>query len=102
MPTASPEKPRSRWRSAAIGFAVGASLPVGFGMFGMYHESVYLASLPHDENTGACGMGMLTMFMMIFIVGPFCGTIGALFGMAVSSIGCGIAKSGFSNDKTST
>ena len=79
-------KSRSRPRAALLGFAIGAVLPVGYGMYAMYHESVYYASLPQGDDFARCGMGSLAAFMMIFFVGPICGAIGPAAGFAASAI----------------
>jgi len=77
-------QPRSRIRWSLTGLALGAAIPVAFGSYGMYQHQLYLASL--GPNEAACGMGALASFMMIFIVGPFCGMIGAGCGWLASSI----------------
>jgi hypothetical protein len=50
----------------------------------MYRNQLYLASL--SPNEAACGMGALGSFVMIFMIGPFCGMIGAGFGWIASGI----------------
>ena len=77
-PTHSPianAKPSSRVRWAMIGFVLSAAIPVAFGSYGMYQDQIHLASLGPTE--GACGMGALGSLVMIFMIGPFCGMIGA-------------------------
>ena len=69
-------KPNLARRWALIGFACGASLPVAYGLYGMQHHFVYIASLAPGET--ACGLGALGSMAMIFVVGPICGMIGAL------------------------
>jgi hypothetical protein len=69
-------KPKSALRWAWIGFVCGASLPVAYGVYGMQHHFVYIASLAPGE--AACGMSALGSMAMIFVVGPICGMIGAL------------------------
>lgn len=79
-----PKKPRSRWRWAVIGFALGAAVPVAFGMYGIHQHNIYVASL--GPNEGACGMGALGALAMIFVIGPFCGMFGAGSGWIASGI----------------
>ena len=67
-----------------IGFALGAAIPVAFGSYGMYQHELYLASLGPNET--ACGTGSLGSFIMIFMIGPFCGMIGAGAGWIASDI----------------
>lgn len=67
-----------------IGFALGAAVPVAFGMYGIHQHNIYVASL--GPNEGACGMGALGAMAMIFVIGPFCGMIGAGSGWIASGI----------------
>lgn len=78
-------KPRHKLRRTMIGFFFGAALPVGFGVYGMHQHSAYVASL--GPNEAVCGMGAFASFMMIFVVGPFCGMIGAASGWVSAAIG---------------
>ena len=78
------DRPRSRWRWALTGFVIAAAAPVSFGMYGMYQHNLYIASL--GPNEAACGMGALGSLAMMFVVGPFCGTIGAGAGWIASRI----------------
>jgi len=71
-----PSQLKARW--AVAGFLLGAALPVGYGIYGLQQHVVYTASLAPGE--GACGMGALAAAMMICVVGPFCGAIGAASG----------------------
>ena len=82
--TAANAKPQSKKRWAMIGFALGAILPVGFGAYGIHQHSIYLASLAPGE--AACGMGALGSLAMIFVIGPFCGMIGAASSWAAAAI----------------
>ena len=77
-------KPRSKWRWALTGFALGASLPVGFGIYGMQQHYAYVASL--GPNEAACGTAALGFLTLIVVVGPFCGMIGAASGWIASGI----------------
>ncbi len=77
-------KPRSTERWAMIGFVLGATLPNGFGAYGIHQHSIYVASLAPGE--AACGMGALGSLAMIFVIGPFCGMIGAASSWAAAAI----------------
>jgi hypothetical protein len=77
-------KPRSRMRWALIGFAIGAALPIGYGMYGMHQFNVYAASLPRDAIV--CGNSVLGSLALIFVIGPFCGMIGAASGWTAAAI----------------
>ena len=72
-----------------IGFTVGAAAPVAFGIYGMHQHNIYVASL--GPNEAACGMGALGAMAMIFVIGPFCGMIGAGSGWIASGINWGAA-----------
>ena len=74
----------SRWRWALVGFAIAAAVPVAFGMYGMHQHNLYVASL--GPNEAACGMGALGSLAIIFVIGPFCGMIGAGAGWVASGI----------------
>jgi hypothetical protein len=67
----------ARW--TVLGFVIGGTIPVFYGIYGLYRESVYLSSLP--PGTAACGMGTLGAMASILIGGPFCGTIGSGIGL---------------------
>ena len=71
-----------RW--AMIGFVLGAVVPVAYGSYGMYQSHIYFASLGPNET--ACGMSALGSFVMLFMIGPFCGMIGAGSGWIASQI----------------
>jgi hypothetical protein len=77
-------KPRSKMRWSLIGFAIGAALPISYGMYGMHQFNVYVASLPPD--TGVCGNSVLGSLALIFVIGPFCGMIGAASGWTAAAI----------------
>lgn len=77
----SQEKPRpSMAVSALIGFAVGAGLPVAYGMYVLIEFHRYVDSLPPGD--GVCGMPALLGYMLIFIgspaLGVLCGATAAL------------------------
>ena len=78
------QKHNSRKQWALIGFALGAIVPIGYGVYGMQRHYAYVSSL--GPNEAACGMGALGPMAMIFVVGPFCGIIGALSGWIASGI----------------
>ncbi|TWU48476.1 hypothetical protein [Rubripirellula reticaptiva] len=73
---------RSAWNGVLLGFAIGAAIPVGMGVYSIAQFSAYQATLPSGSAT--CGMPMLGAMMIIFFGGPFGGLIGALVGGAVS------------------
>ena len=82
-------KPRSKARWALIGFALGAALPVAYGVYGMQQHYAYIVSLAPGE--AACGMGAIGPLAMMFVIGPFCGMIGAASGWAAAAIDWGSA-----------
>ncbi len=69
---------RSTFRWVLTGFIVAATVPVILGAYGLYRESVYVASLP--PGVGACGMGAFGSLVIMIFGGPFCGMIGGLVG----------------------
>lgn len=69
-------QPATRWLT--VGFAIGATIPVVFGVYGFYRESVYAASLP--PGTAACGTGRVALLALMFVGGPVCGIIGGGMG----------------------
>jgi len=69
---------------ALIGFALGAALPVGYGIHLKYQFRDYVASLP--EDVGICGMPVLGYLALMFVGGPFCGLIGAASGLVAAAI----------------
>ena len=71
-----------RW--ALIGFLLGAALPVGYGIYSVHQFRLYVASLP--PNTIACGNAVLGAFVLILVVGPFFGMIGAAFGWLAAAM----------------
>jgi hypothetical protein len=78
--------PPSRWRAALIGFAVGATLPVGFAVYLLYQESTYQASLPKGEEMAACGTTKLVAIFLMVVGGPLCGAVGAAFSVVAQAI----------------
>lgn len=84
LTTVTTDRPRSRWRLAMIGFAVGAAAPVAIGMYGIHQHNIYIASLGPNEDV--CGTGALGAMVMIFVIGPFLGMIGACSGWIASQI----------------
>ena len=75
---------RARKRWILIGFALGASVPMAFGMYGIQQHYIYISTL--GPNEAACGMGALGALAMIFVVGPFLDTIGAVSGWIASEV----------------
>lgn len=65
---------------ARRGAAIGALIPVGFGISRM----VYLANF--SRGTPHCGMPMLGAICMIIFVGPIGGLLGAMVGHALGWI----------------
>ena len=61
----------ARFRCALVGFAVAAAIPVSVGAYGVIHERV--------SNT-SCGIASLVCLILVFVVGPFCGLVGAIAG----------------------
>lgn len=75
----SPYAKCARW-----GAAIGALIPVGFGISRMVEDMVYRASFP--PGTPHCGMPMLGAICMIIFVGPIGGLLGAMVGHALGWI----------------
>jgi hypothetical protein len=74
---------RSPGRWALGGFGIGAGLPAGLGIYGIYQFNAYVASLPPD--TFVCGNGVLGAYALIFVIAPGCGMIGAAVGWAIAA-----------------
>ena len=72
---------------ARRGAAIGALIPVGYGILMMVEDVVYRAHLPSSPTTAACGMPTLAAICMIIFVGPLGGILGAIVG---HSLGWGI------------
>lgn len=67
-----------------LGAAIGALIPVGFGISRMVEDMVYRANFP--PGTPHCGMPMLAAICMIIFVGPIGGLLGAMVGHALGWI----------------
>lgn len=68
------------------GFWTGVVIPVGIGFYWMSQTSAYYANLPRAPHTANCGMSMLAAWMMILVVGPVGGLVGAFAGLAITEI----------------
>ena len=75
-------QPRFRKRWAITGLIVGTAIPVAFGAYKLYRAAAYHASLP--PGTAACGMSALGAIMIIVVIGPIFGLIGAVCGWIAS------------------
>jgi len=64
------------------GFLIGAALPIGFGAYRLYQH--YMSLPPLAPGEAACGNGAIVPFLLIFVVGPISGMIGAVLGRMVS------------------
>ncbi|MGB7325689.1 MAG: hypothetical protein WBD31_12515 [Rubripirellula sp.] len=73
---------RPVWLGTLLGFAIGAAIPVGMGVYSIAQSSAYEATLPPGSAT--CGMPMLGAMFMIFFGGPCGGLVGGLVGAVVS------------------
>jgi hypothetical protein len=63
-----------------IGFLIGLGLPAALGAsWGGYWM---WASTPPAPGEGGCATGMVGPLMLIFLVAPICGTIGAVIAAA--------------------
>lgn len=69
---------KAKW--ALVGAALFASPPIAHGFYLLQHNYEYMASL--GPNEAACGMGGLAALVVIFVIGPICGIIGASLGWA--------------------
>ena len=73
IPLIAIQQSAGRW--ALIGFVLGVSLPVAYGLYRMHRYHVYIASLALGES--ACGTGALGSLGMTFVIAPICGLVGA-------------------------
>lgn len=68
--------------------AVGGSLTFErtfvFGLYGLYREHVYAASLPPGQ--AHCGMGALAALMIILVGTPMFGFVGAIGGWIAAKL----------------
>lgn len=67
---------RSNTRRIFVGVALGCSLPLLLGSYGLSQESAYNATLP--PGTAACGNGALGPIFLIVFVAPFFGFVGGV------------------------
>ncbi len=83
---------RSRKRWAMTGLIVGAAMPVAIGAYRLHGDWAYSASLP--PGTARCGMSALGTIMIIFVIGPIFGLIGAACGWITSGVLCRATDTG--------
>jgi hypothetical protein len=78
-------EPEPLFPQLMIFFVLGSALPAAFGLYGMYLDSAYRASLPDTANFGRCGLHSLYLFVMTFVIAPVCGlfTAGLSLGLRV-------------------
>ncbi len=55
-----------------------AGLPMGYGIYGLIHNSLYTMALPPGEV--GCGTANLGFVILLFPIGPILGGIGAFIG----------------------
>jgi len=67
-----------------LGFLLGAALPICFGLRAMFQFNQYVTSLP--PNTPVCGNPQLGALVMIIVVGPIGGLIGAASGWVANEV----------------
>ncbi len=78
--------PESQFKARCVlaGFLIGGVIPVGYGIYGLQQQAAYAATLAPGE--GMCGMGGMLAMMMICVVGPVLGGIGAGAGWLIAKI----------------
>ncbi len=70
---------RSKLRWALFGSFIAAALPVSIGIREVAHQWAYAASVTLGPNEAFCGNPIPVL--LVCIVGPFCGSIGAVVGV---------------------
>jgi hypothetical protein len=84
---------RSKLRAAMLGFFAGSALPVGLGVLGLVRQAQYRAANEASADpVYICGNGELAATLLIVFVGPICGVVGCLFGLATAAIRNAIYK----------
>lgn len=76
----------SHMRAMIVGCIICSAGPVAIGVWRIWHEIDYRASLPQVPNSASCGMSMLGALAILFVVSPACGVVGAAAGFAVSKL----------------
>ncbi len=66
----------SLWKYTAIGFLAGASIPFAFAIYDIFHSDIHA----EIDLTGGFASGSISLWvlLLIFIVSPLAGTIGAV------------------------
>ena len=70
--------PKSKMRWALVGFVIACAPIAGLGVFGLYAEVQYSATLPPD--TRRCGNGAMAAMLLIFPISQVFGCIGGFVG----------------------
>ncbi|MEZ6144445.1 MAG: hypothetical protein R3B91_03220 [Planctomycetaceae bacterium] len=70
-------------RATIIGFVLGATIPIAYGIYIIDRTHSYWESFANDPNTGFCGMPIVGAWVIIFAGGP----IGAMCGAMIGRIG---------------
>lgn len=65
-------------RRTGLGFLAGAVGPALGAAWMYWHEAAHRATLPVSRDTAYCGMGMLAVLTLLFVLAPLCGACGAL------------------------
>lgn len=74
---------RKQWLWCVTGCMLGAAVPAGFGMYGLWITWSQAAELP--PGTGQCGMGALGSLVLIIVVAPICAALGVAEGCLVAA-----------------
>ena len=66
----------SLWKHTAIGFLAGASIPFAFATYAIFRSNIHAKI----DSTGGFASGAVSLWvlLLIFIVSPLAGTIGAV------------------------
>ncbi|MCA9026337.1 MAG: hypothetical protein KDA86_14110 [Planctomycetaceae bacterium] len=81
-------------RATIIGFVLGATIPIAYGIYIIDRTHSYWESFANDPNTGFCGMPIVGAWVIIFAGGP----IGAMCGAMIGRIGASVYRQLFDAD----
>lgn len=78
-----PPKQSSTKRWVLTGFATGAAVPIGLGVYELYRYYIHLE--PAIPGQGNCGSGAIVPLLLIVVVSPFLGMLGGVLGRIAST-----------------